>query len=349
MPESELGKTLAALRNGVHKRRHFMKRLSFFTTTFIFAGTLSFFAADLRIGMIGLDTSHVIEFTKRFNDANEKNYIPGGKVVAAFKGGSPDIKESWDRVENYTKQLQEKYQVKIVDSIEELCKEVDVVMIESVDGRPHLEQAKPVIKAGKTLFIDKPVAGTLHDAIEIFRLAKEAKVPVFSGSSLRYYPGLQELKAADIGEMKGAFSTGPAHIEKHHPDLFWYGIHPTEALFTVMGTGCETVTCTVTKDTHLVTGTWSDGKVGTLRGIHDGQAPYRVTVFGTKAVLDQKPGGDYTPFLREVMKFLQTGIAPVSPEETIEIFAFMEAADESKRQGGCPVKIADVMKKAEAK
>ena len=308
----------------------------------------SLFAADLRIGLIGLDTSHVIEFTKRFNDSSNTNYIPGGKVVAAFKGGSPDIKESWDRVENYTKQLQEKFGVKIVNSIEDLCKEVDVVMLESVDGRPHLEQAKPVIQAGKTLFIDKPVAASLHDAIEIFRLAKEAKVPVFSGSSLRYYPGLVELKSSDIGELKGAFSTGPAHIEKHHPDLFWYGIHPTEALFTVMGTGCETVTCTVTKDTHLVTGVWKDGKVGTLLGIHQGAAPYRVTAFGTKAVVDQKPGGDYTPFLREVMKFLQTGIAPVPPEETIEIFAFMEAADESKRQGGCPVKIADVMKKAGA-
>ena len=305
-------------------------------------------AAELRIGMIGLDTSHCTEFTRRFNDTNDKNHIPGGKVVAAFKGGSPDIEASWSRVEGYTKQLQEKYGVKIVDSIEDLCAQVDVVMLESVDGRPHLEQARPVFKAKKPIFIDKPVAGTLADAIAIFRLAKESDVPCFSSSSLRYYPGLTDLKKADVGEIKGAISTGPAHLEPHHPDLFWYGIHPTEALFTIMGTGCETVVRTSTPDTDVVTGVWKGGKVGTLRGLRNAVEPYRVTVFGTKAVLDQKPGGDYTPMLREVMKFFQTGVAPVSPEETIEIFAFMEAADESKRQGGSTVKISDVMKKAEA-
>jgi len=306
------------------------------------------FAAELRIGMIGLDTSHVIEFTRRFNDPNDKNHVPGGKVVAAFKGGSKDIEGSWSRVEGYTKQLQEKYGVKIVDTIEELCQQVDVVMLESVDGRPHLQQAIPVFKAKKTLFIDKPVAGSLADAIQIFRLAKENNVPCFSSSSLRYYPTIDELKAAKTGELKGAISTGPAHLEEHHPDLFWYGIHPTEAMFAIMGTGCETVVRTSTKDTDVVTGVWKDGKVGTLRGLRGGAAPYTVTVFGGKAVVNKTLEGDYTPFLREVMKFFQTGVAPVSPEETVEIFAFMEAADESKRQGGCPVKIRDVMKKAEA-
>lgn len=321
---------------------------TFFVSAFsLLVFQVSVFSAELRIGIIGLDTSHCIEFTRRFNDANDKNHVPGGKVVAAFKGGSKDIEGSWSRVEGYTKQLQEKYDVKIVDTIEELCEQVDVVMLESVDGRPHLQQAIPVFKAKKPLFIDKPVAGTLADAIQIFRLAKESNVPCFSASSLRYYPTLDELKAAKFGELKGAISTGPAHLEEHHPDLFWYGIHPTEALFTIMGQGCETVVRTSTKDTDVVTGVWKDGKVGTLRGLRGGAAPYTLTVFGSKAVLHKNLEGDYTPFLREVMKFFQTGIAPVSPAETLEIFAFMEAADESKRQGGCPVKLSDVMKKAE--
>lgn len=320
----------------------------FLAVFFLLAASLPDFAAELRIGMIGLDTSHVVEFTRRFNDPNDKNHVPGGKVVAAFKGGSPDVEASRSRVDGYTKQLQEKFGVKIVDSIEDLCEQVDVVMLESIDGRPHLQQATPVFKARKPLFIDKPVAGSLADAIQIFRLAKKYNVPCFSSSSLRYYPGLVELKNADVGEIKGAISTGPAHLEPHHPDLFWYGIHPTEALFTIMGTGCESVVRTSTPDTDVVTGVWRGGKVGTLRGLRNAKAPYRVTLFGSKDVVDQKPGGDYTPFLREVMKFFQTGIAPVSPQETLEIYAFMEAADESKRQGGCPVKIADVLKKAEA-
>jgi hypothetical protein len=305
-------------------------------------------AAELRIGMIGLDTSHVTAFTKLLNDRSHPQHVPGGKVVAAFKGGSRDIESSWSRVEGYTRELREQWGVEIVDSIEALCEKVDVVMLESVDGRPHLEQVKPVFKARKPVFIDKPVAGSLRDAIEIYRLAREHGVPCFSSSSLRYYPGLVELKQADIGELKGAISTGPCHLEPHHPDLFWYGVHPAEALFTVMGTGCESVVRTSTPDTDVVTGVWRGGRVGTLIGIRNAAAPYRVTVFGTKRVLDQKEGGDYAPLIREVMKFFQTGIAPVSAEETIELFAFMEAADESKRRGGAPVRIADVIRQHSA-
>lgn len=324
--------------------------LTLFAALFLFAGIVSTVAKELRIGMIGLDTSHVIAFTRTFNDPNYKNHIPGGKVVAAYKGGSPDIPSSANRIEGFTKQLQEEFGVKLVDTIEELCEIVDVVLLESVDGRPHLEQARPVIRAKKPLFIDKPVAGSLRDAIEIYRLARENNVPVFSSSSLRYWPSVEKLKAADVGELKGVISTGPATIEPTHPDLFWYGIHSTEVMFTVMGTGCETVVCTATEDTHVVTGTWKDGKVGTLRGLRNAASPYQLTVFGSKAVQnDNKLSGDYTPLLREIMKFFQTGTTPIPPEETIEIIAFMEAADESKRQGGCPVKIADVLRKAGAR
>jgi hypothetical protein len=301
-------------------------------------------AADLRIGLIGLDTSHVVAFTSRLNNPEDKNHVPGARVVAAFKGGSPDIESSASRIEGFTKTLVEQYGVTIYDSIEELCRHVDAVMIESVDGRPHLEQARPVFKARKPLFIDKPLAGSLKDAIAIYKLANESGVPCFSTSSLRYYPGLVELKAANYGELKGAFSTGPCSLEPHHPDLYWYGIHATEALYTIMGTGCETVVRTATPDTDLVTGVWKNGKVGTLRGIRNAVAPYRVTVFGSKAVLDQKPGGDYTPMLREIIRFFQTGVSPVPLEETIEIMAFMEAADESKRRGGCAVRVAEVLR-----
>jgi len=302
-------------------------------------------ADELRLGLIGLDTSHVTAFTKLLNDTKHKDHVPGGKVIVAFKGGSPDIESSWSRVEGYTKELQDQYGVKIVPTIEELCSQVDAVLLTSVDGRPHLEQARPVINARKPLFIDKPIGGTLRDAIEIFRLAKEANVPVFSSSSYRYYPSMVEVKKTDVGEIRSVISYGPAHLEPHHPDLFWYGVHPTEALFTILGSGCETVVRAATPDTDIITGIWSGGRVGTLHALRKGPTPHKVIVFGTKAVAEQKGSGDYAPLIREVMKFFHTGVAPVSSEETLNLFAFMEAADESKRQGGVPVKIADVMKK----
>lgn len=301
-------------------------------------------AAELRLGMIGLDTSHVIAFTRLLNNTNNKDHVSGGKVVAAFKGGSPDVQSSRTRVDGFTKQLQEQFGVKIVDSIEELCQQVDAVLLESVDGRPHLEQARPVIKARKPLFIDKPVAGSLRDAIEIYRLAKENNVPVFSSSSYRFHENLIELKKTEVGEIRNVISYGPADVEPHHPDMFWYGVHPTEALFTIMGTGCETVVRSHSKDSDVITGTWSGGRLGTLVGLRTRVRPNKVIVFGSKAAAEQKPGtGGYVPLVREIIKFFQTAVPPVSPEETIEMFAFMEAADESKRQGGKPVSIKELL------
>jgi predicted dehydrogenase len=302
-------------------------------------------AGDLRMGMIGLDTSHVIAFTQLINDTAQKDHVPGGRVIAAFRGGSPDIPSSWDRVEGYAKEMETNFGVALVDSIEEVCHRVDVVMLESVDGRPHLDQARPVIRAGKPLFIDKPVAGSLRDAIEIFRLAKEHQVPVFTSSAYRFYDSLQELKKTNVGVIRSVISYGPSYLEPHHPDLFWYGIHPTEALFTILGPGCEKVVRTATENTDVVTGVWSDGRVGTLHGLRNGKTPHQVIVFGTTGVAEQNGSGTYTPLVREMMKFFQSRIAPVTPEETLEIFAFMEAADESKRQGGRPVSIREVLQK----
>ena len=306
--------------------------------------TLTSHAEDLRLGMIGLDTSHVVAFTKLLNDTKSKGHVPGGKVVAAFKGGSKDVESSWSRLEGYTTQLEKEFGVKIVPTIDELCQQVDAVLIESVDGRPHLEQARPVIKAGKPLFIDKPVAGTLRDAIEIYRLAKQNNVPVFSSSSYRFYDSLLDVKKTDVGEIRNVISYGPAHQEPHHPDLFWYGVHPTEALFTMLGAGCESVVRTTSEDTDVITGTWAGGRLGTLVALRKGPTPHKVIVFGSKGTAEQKGSGDYAPLVQEIIKFFQTRIAPVSPEETIEIFAFMEAADESKRQGGKPVSVRELIK-----
>lgn len=309
-------------------------------------------AADgdvIRIGMIGLDTSHVTAFTKVINDPAHPEHVPGARVVAAYKGGSPDIESSASRVDGYTAQLRDEFGVEIVETIEELCTKVDAVMLESVDGRPHLAQARPVFEAGLPLFIDKPLAGSLADAIAIQRLGEQHGVKWFSSSSYRYYETMRELLAQDVGEVRGAISYGPCHIEEHHPDLFWYGVHPAEALYTVLGTGCETVVRTHTADTDVVTGVWADGRVGTLRGLRNQATPHQVIVFGSKAVAHQPADNTgYAPLVAEVVRFFQTGETPIPPEETIELFAFMTAADVSKARGGAPVRIGEVMAMAEA-
>jgi len=297
-----------------------------------------------RIGIIGLDTSHVTAFTKLINDPT-KNY--GCKVVAGYPGGSPDIPSSADRVDKYTEELRDKYGVEIVDSIEELCQKVDGILLESVDGRPHLKQARPVIAAKKPLFIDKPMAGNLADVLEIFRLAKENNVSCWSSSSLRYSPGIVEMKKTNsVGDILGCDAYSPCSLEEHHPDLYWYGVHGVEILYAVMGTGCQSVRRVQTPDYEFVVGFWEGGRIGTYRGLRKGRHDYGATVFGTKSIIQAGKYGGYEPLVDEIIKFFKTGKVPVPQEETIEIFAFMSAADESKVKGGAAVSIAETIDKA---
>ena len=303
----------------------------------------------LRLGMIGLDTSHAPAFAKLFNDPKNAADYSGMRLVAAFPGGSPDIESSRSRVEGYANDLKG-LGVEIVGSVEELVGKVDAVLLESVDGRPHLAQALPVIRAGKPLFIDKPLAGTLADAIAIDMLAKKYKARWFSSSSLRFSPSIYTWRTDEARRksIRGAAAWSPCSLEKSHPDLFWYGVHGVEILFTAMGEGCEQVTRVSTPGTDLAVGVWEGGRVGTFRGIRDGKGDYGLVVFGEKAVEMTGKYEGYKPLVDQIAKFFAGAETPVSNKETLELFAFMEAAQVSKDKGGVPVKIADVMQQATA-
>lgn len=316
-------------------------------------------AQNIRAGIIGLDTSHVLAFTKTLNATPQKPEVMGVRVVAAYPQGSKDIEGSTKRVPEYTEKVKA-MGVEIVPSIDALLDKVDVVFLETNDGRPHLEQLLPCLEAHKPVFIDKPIAGTLVDAIKIFDASKKTGIPVFSSSSLRFGKGTQAVRGGSIGKVKQAETTSPASLEPTHPDLFWYGIHGVESLFTVMGTGCQSVkrgtiveevstedkaTKQVTKakvSRITVTGTWEGGRTGTFT---------EAKGYGGKAVGEKGEAAigtydGYDPLLFSAVHFFRTGVAPVTPEETLEIYAFMEAADESKRRDGAEVTIKEVMDKA---
>lgn len=223
---------------------------------------------------------------------------------------------------------------------------MDVVLLETNDGRRHLEQALPVLKAGKRLFIDKPMAASLSDAMAIFNAAEQYGIPVFSASSLRYIQGMDEVKKGAVGKVLGAETYSPASLEETHPDLFWYGIHGVESLFTAMGTGCKTVTRAFTPGADVVVGIWDDKRIGTFRGIREGKTGYGGCIYGEKGIKPLGSYNGYNPLLEDIVKYFETGAIPVQPEETLEILAFMEAADESKKSGGKPVSMEKIMEKA---
>jgi hypothetical protein len=300
----------------------------------------------LRAGIIGLDTSHAVAFITTLN-IKKPPQTAGVTVVAAYPKGSPDIESSTKRVPEYTEKAKAAG-VEIVDSIEALLSKVDVVFLETNDGRPHLEQLRPCLAAKKPVFIDKPVAGSLKDAIAIYAEAKAAGVPVFCSSSLRFGKSTQDVAKGSIGKVLRAETFSPVNIEPTHPDLYWYGVHGCESLYTVMGTGCVSVKRGKTEDgKDMVTGTWPDGRTGIFRQENGkDRKGYGGKAVGEKGEIEIGKYEGYDVLLYAIIECFRTGKVPVTAEETIELYAFMEAADESKRRGGAEVTIAEVMAKA---
>jgi hypothetical protein len=299
------------------------------------------FQSPTKIGIIGLDTSHSPAFAKYFNVTDTSGKF---RVVAAYPYGSKDIASSVSRIPKYIEEVKT-YNVEIVDSIKTMLDSVDVVLLETNDGRLHKEQAFQVIKAGKPLFVDKPVAASMADVISIFAEAKKMNVPIFSSSSLRYMKTVQSVRhESAIGKVLGADTFSPATIEPTHPDLFWYGIHGVEILFTVMGAGCESVTRFKKDNMDVVVGLWKDGRIGTFRGTREGKHDYGGTAYGSSGNLALGPFDGYDALSEKIAEFFTTKKAPVADIETLEIYAFMEAAHQSSRKGGESVRLADVMR-----
>ncbi len=332
------------------RRRSFIKDISIAGAglalspmPFSFRGKIS--NAPVNIGIIGLDTSHSTGFTKLLNAPDADPLFKGYRVVAAYPKGSSSIESSSSRIPQYTKEVQA-LGVEIVSSIDEVLSKADCIMLNTNDGRMHVEQALPVMKSGRRMFIDKPLSASLAGVLALFNAAEKYKAPFYTSSSMRYMENAAELRPDKIGKISGVDTYSPASLEKTHPDLFWYGMHGVEMLFTLMGSGCNLVSRIQTKDAEQVTGTWKDNRIGTFRGTRTGPHKYGGTVFGEKEIVTIQPAKGMNVLLQEIIRFFDTGQSPVAAQETIEIYAFMEAADESKRKGGAAVSIDATLQKA---
>ena len=316
----------------------------------------------VKVGIIGLDNYQAVAFTSLFHAAKKGEELSGLRVVCAYPGGSPDIKESVDSLPQWVRQIRN-FDVSIVETPETVLEQVDAVLVMSLDGRTHLELVSPVLKAGKPVYIGRPLAASLEDVIKIFRRAEASQTPVFSCSQHRFVPGFIGMRNhPEVGEVLGCSIYGGFVTEPHHPDYFWHAVHGAETLFTIMGPGCRTVTRASSGDFELVTGVWNDGRIGTYRGIRKGAVEYSGIVFGDKGIsrtgiygygvpsngVAPKEGEymGYKGVAIEIAKFFKTGKPPVSAKETIEIFTFMEAAHESKRRAGRPVQLETVLQQA---
>ncbi|MBM4069019.1 MAG: gfo/Idh/MocA family oxidoreductase [Planctomycetes bacterium] len=318
----------------------------------------------VRVGVLGLDNYQAVAYAQLFNDPKASGDLAGVRVVAAYPASaSPDIPESVDGLPKWKKQIAA-FDVKLAHSVDELLRGCDAVMIMSLDGRKHLEQATAVLKAGKRLYIGRPLAASWADAVAIMKLAKESGTPCWTSSQHRFSPGFSGMRNhPEVGRVVGCDIYGGCPTEPSHAELYWHALHSIEALYAIMGSGCDTVRCASTPYAIAITGVWKDGRVGTYRGIKKGAVKYSATVFGDKGVSvagiyghgvpvkgivptnDRYMG--YEGIAIEMAKFFKGGAVSVSAAETLEIFAFMEAAHESKRQNGAAVRISNILKKVQ--
>jgi hypothetical protein len=290
---------------------------------------------DLKLGILGTDSSHAVEFTRILNDPSAVDHVVGAKIVVAYRGGSPTLPFSRDRIVKFTETLQKTWSIPFVPSIGDLCAKSDAILVLSVDTSARMRELGEAVRCRKPLFVDKPLGGTLADAVQIAKYLDEQHIPWFSTSSLRYG---HEQRPANV---VGATTWGPGkYIEGFPLDLTYYGIHSIESLFSIMGPGVQQVARTRVKDTDVITAIWADGRIGTVRLIHP-ESTYGAVVFreGGHAEPNNNLQVGYGPLVEEIVKFARTSQPPVSEKETLEIFALMDAAQQSLQKNGAFVPV----------
>lgn len=324
-------------------------------------------AEPVRIGILGIDNYGSVAYTEFLNRPKAEGVFAGVRVVAAYPIGSDDYPESATLVARWKEQLLNLHQnpkdpngvappIEMVDSVEALLQRCDGVMIFSLDGRLHRQQAEAVLKARKRLFIGRPLASSVDDAVAILKLAAETQTPCWSSSQHRFSAGFSGMRDhPEVGRVIGCDVYGGWAVDAPEAEKFPRPLHSIETLYTIMGAGVNKVTCASSPTAETIVAEWGDGRIGTYRGIKQGAVKYSATVFGEKGVSTAgiyghgvpvngiAPTNDryvgYEGLAIELAKFFKGGPPPVSPAETLEIFALMQAAEESKTLGGKPVNL----------
>jgi virulence factor len=298
----------------------------------------------LRLGIVDLDSSHSVEFSRRFNHAgvDREQWVEGAQVVAAWSGGSVMAPE---RVPGFQAEL-DSIGVEIVDSHEQLMEQIDGVLILSLCGDCHLERARPFLEAGMPTFVDKPFACSVSDAREIIAIAEKNQTTLLNSSALRFSQEVKEsaFQKQHLGNTNGAITYGPAKRADGNPGLFHYGIHSVELLFELLGSGCETVSTIWSDEAEVVTGVWADGRIGTVRGNRTGVTSYGFVAFCDDGVVSETVSTRfaYRNLCREIVRTFESKQPSVTHESNLDVVRFVLASLNSERSGGQPVSLRDI-------
>ncbi|MBP2242255.1 hypothetical protein J2Z40_002829 [Cytobacillus eiseniae] len=279
----------------------------------------------MKIGLIGLDTSHSEIFTRLLNDSSDPHHVAGGTITHAFPVFSEDLPISRDRFLHYKEIVENKYKVKIVENIDLFMKSVDAVLLATVDGRNHLLWLKNIVHYKKPIFIDKPIVMSSDELKTVVELSENFQTPIMSSSSLRYAQSITNKETSDI---VSAYIYGPLPQQQAMPGYFWYGIHSLEMIVTLFGTDIVTIKKEKYENYELLYLTFATNRQVIFRGDYDwhnrfgGIIHYKEQIETFKLWQDEQPY--YRNLLVEIIAFFNTSKSPVSLDETAQIIKLIE-------------------------
>lgn len=289
-------------------------------------------SGKIKVALIGLDTSHTIEFARRMQapDCPADQKVPGLKAVSCLRFSTPFQSETG--LNERQKQLED-WGVKVTLDFDEAVADCDALMIEINDPSYHLNYFTRCANLGKPIFLDKPMADTLANARKISDLINSKNLKVFSASSLRFVPQLKETCDKMPSPIFVTFY-GPLGKAPAGSSIVWYGVHTFEMLERAMGRGAAGVF--VKKDSAGITAVvkYPDNRRGIV------ELTYDAFVYGgclrnkeTAAPFSVDMTRAYSDLLFETAKFFKTGKTPVAIEDTLEIMGLLDAADRSNESG----------------
>lgn len=288
----------------------------------------------MKIGAVGVDSSHLPEFTRRIKEMNEAGKTPC-IVSHVFDPGDHD----WPNADDVAKWQSDSAAmgVESVGSMDELLAAVDGVMVLAVNGNRHLELAKPSLAAGKPTYVDKPLTCSTDEAKELLAAARSGGARCYSASSLRFATELEQIPFGELGELVAIDAFGPGELNPSMPGLFHYGCHTIEMVDAIWGPGVSRVSSIAFEDRHLLDMQYGDGRYARLRLDRKAGFDFGATVQGTKGVHQFKVdfGPVYTRLVEGMTRFFEGGGAPAELRDIVENVAVMAAGNESiERDGG---------------
>jgi predicted dehydrogenase len=287
--------------------------------------------ADLRVGLVGVNTSHATAFARLLNRVG---VVEGARVTWVWGGelrsGQPDAST-----------LARSFDIPHVASEPtEMLAESDLVLVvdDTGQGANHVPLARPFVAAGVPTFVDKPMAIDLVEAKGLFELAAEKGTPVTSSSSLRFAAELDAERARieALGPLSSVVSVGPG-------EWYYYGVHAVEQLYAVTGPGVEWVQRFTWPDRDLAVLSYADGgPTAVVQTLRDAAYAFHLTAYGKNglhAVHIKDFDAFYTGQVASAVRMARTGQPPVPPAETLELLAVLQAGVRSAETGGARVSV----------